>query len=94
MTRPIEPRAEKAVTLLNAIAHAASEANQLCSRFDPVEGDIEHYELQLHLLQETVNRMGWMADLASSRLGGPMVIGGAAAWLAPAAFNAPNGGAA
>lgn len=73
----------QAALLFEEIADSAKIIDQIC--FYGVQQDdefaIERYEIQVRTMREMVRRIGWMADLAASKIDSQPVHGDAEQWL-------------
>lgn len=73
--------------LAEAIAYLADELDEHFAfeadgwRGDPADERSRHVEVQLGRVRDGIGRMGWMADLISSRLKGNRCRGDAEQWL-------------
>jgi hypothetical protein len=76
----------KVKELLQHVAATANEADALCYQ---AAGE-QQTELA-EQLRHAVCRIGWMADLALTRLGHPPVVGGAEDWLLPPSYHWEDG---
>ena len=88
--RDLSAPAEHAANLLNEIASAADQADVLCYH-QTVPVDAEAAEVIIGQLRSIICRIGWISELAQTRLGivpGDMVRGGRAEdWLIPPAYR-------
>lgn len=49
--------------------------------------DSERASLELDRLRSAIRKMGWLADLASEKIGGDIARGGAEAWLLSPSYH-------
>jgi hypothetical protein len=85
---------QQAGVALNELASLADSLDRECffNHSELIEDrDTEAVQLELDRLRAAICKMGWLADLASEKIGGDVARGGAEAWLlAPAYHDRPG----
>jgi hypothetical protein len=83
-TKPTETQLKQAVMLFEEISTLACLINELCSHGAASGDDAEKYDMQMRVVYEMVQRIGWMADLGTGKVNGTgmaSIKGGAERWL-------------
>lgn len=79
---------------LNELATLANQLDDECRRTHGTlleDRDAEGVQLELDRLRASICQMGWLADLASEKIGGDIARGGAEAWLLSPAYHNAGG---
>lgn len=76
----------QACELLIEMARLAHEGDRICF-YGPDNPDPAEAQLNIDTLRRLLQRIGWLADLASDKLGQEMLIGDAAAWMLPPMYH-------
>jgi len=81
---------QQAGVVLNELATLASQLDRECCFTHGSliqDRDAEGVHLELDRLRAAICKMGWLADLASEKIGGDVARGGAEAWLLSPAYH-------
>lgn len=86
MSKVPAKKVENATSFLNELARIAHKTDQRCNatQVNAVQDrDPDDVQNELDLLQATICRLGWLADLAAEELGSEAYRGDALAWMTP-----------
>ena len=72
--------------ILSEISNLAYHGDQICFHMGGDE-DVDLLVHQIKFLRDLVNKLGWLADLGSSKAGVAPQVGGAEKWLLPPIYH-------
>lgn len=82
---------KQAGVVMNELATLANEVDRGCyfihGQLVGADVEAERISCELNRLRSAICTMGWLADIASGKIGGSIAKGGAEEWLLPPSYH-------